>query len=129
MKLFVVAMALIGTLLSGQTTFLNDYDTALKQAQKENKDVYMLITSTACKWCRKFERITLSDKATIEGLEKNFIILVLTRNVDNIPSQFTAKRVPKHYFLTAKGEEIYSFLGFWNPDDFGSFVAEVQKRK
>ncbi len=129
MKLFVIAMALIGTLLSAQTIFLDDYDEALIQAKKEHKDVYILITSTACKWCKKFEKITLGDKATIKNLEKNFVILVLTRNLDYIPSQLTAKRVPKHYFLTAEGEVIYSFLGYWNPEDFQSFVSDVEKKK
>lgn len=125
----LISMAFSSTLFGNELGFSSDYKSVMKKAQKENKDVYMLITSTSCRWCRKFEENTLVNIPLIKKIEKDYIILHVTRDVDDIPQKFKAKRVPKHYFLTNKGKIIYSFLGYWNVEDFISFVDDVKKRK
>lgn len=129
MRLILMTILLMSTLFGTKLDFTNDYDAALELAKKENKDVYMLITSEDCRWCRKFENTTLSDDSFVTSLEKEYVILHVSRDTDKIPSRFFAKRVPKHYFLTNDGEEIYSFLGYWNIEDFSSFLSDVEKRK
>jgi len=120
---------LISSLFASELDWSHDYKATLAQAQKENKDVYMLITSQDCKWCRKFESTTLQDKEMIKKLEKDYVLLHILREWDEIPEHFQSKRVPRHYFLTAKGEIIYSFLGYWNSEDFSSFLVDVAKKK
>lgn len=129
MKFLLSILLFITLSLSANTNFLDDYDEALKVAKVENKDIYMLITSESCRWCRKFENVTLKDKATIDMLKKKFVLLALSRDLDFIPEMYKAKRVPKHYFIRNNGEVIYSFLGYWNAEDFASFMIEVEKRK
>lgn len=129
MKLLFTILMLGTVLFASKADFLHDYKEALVQAQKQDKDIYMLITSESCQWCRKFEKITLNDKVTMDLLKEKFVLLALTRDVDYIPEQYKAQRVPKHFFLTASGDNIYAFLGYWNPEDFRSFVAEVEKKK
>ncbi len=129
MKYILIIIALSGMLLATELGFSNDYNAVMKQAEKENKDVYMLITSESCRWCRKFEDLTLSNPTFVKEFKKEYVVLHITRNKDIVPSQFFAKRVPKHYFLTNKGEEIHSFLGYWNVEDFSSFLLDVKDRK
>jgi thioredoxin-related protein len=61
-------------------------------------------------------------------LKKNFVLLALTRGKDFIPQEFAVQRVPKHFFLTKNGEIISSFLGYWNPEDFASFVQDAKEK-
>ena len=127
---FLLGLILLSSVLFGfKADFIHDYDKALELAKLQNKDVYLLVTSSDCKWCRKFEKKTLSDEGTMKMLKEKFILLVLLRDQDVIPSHIKAKRVPKHFFLDSEGKVIYSILGYWNPEDFASFVAEVDKKK
>ncbi len=126
--LFVLAMSLWGGALGWQ----HDYNKALKEAQESDKQVYMLITSESCKWCRKFEDTTLADEAIIQKLKAKYVLLHINRGKDFLPKKFQSKRVPRHYFITPEGEVIYTFLGYWDSLDFGSFIDDVDveyKRK
>ena len=129
MKLLLITLAFITTLFSSELAWENNYNKALSQAKVEKKDVYMLITSQDCRWCRKFEATTLQDEKTPERLKKQYVLLHVDRDWDEIPEHFKKKRVPRHYFLTSKGETIYSFLGYWNPEDFASFLGDVDKKR
>lgn len=129
MKLLLITILFVATLFGSELEFTSDYNAALKQAKAENKDIYMLVTSESCKWCRKFENKTLVNIPLVKKIEKEYVILHVTRDFDYIPAKFKVKRVPKHFFLTQNAEEIYSFLGYWNVEDFSSFLDEVQKKK
>ena len=128
MKVLLITIALISTLFGAELDWPNDYNKALEIAKKENKHVYMLITSESCRWCRKFEATTLQDEATLERLKSKYVLLHISRDRDYMPSKFKKKRVPRHYFITQKGEVIYSFLGYWNAEDFDSFLDDVDRR-
>lgn len=119
----------MGIVFGSDLGFSNDYKAVLKQAKAQNKGIYMLITSTSCQWCRKFENNTLVNIPLVKKIEEEYIILHVQRGENYIPSRYKAKRVPKHYFLRQNGDEIYSFLGYWNAEDFSSFLDDVQKKK
>jgi len=110
----------------GELSFSNDYKKVMAQAKKENKRVYMLITSESCRWCRRFESETLSDWTVAEKLEGEYLLLHLDRDKDYFPKSFKSKRVPRHYFLAPDEQVIYTFLGYWNVEDFSSYVDDVQ---
>jgi thioredoxin-related protein len=89
----------------------------------------MLITSANCRWCRKFESTTLEDEAVLQRLAKKYVFLHIDRDEDYIPEHFQKERVPRHYFVRANGDTIYSFLGYWASEDFASFLNDVDKRR
>jgi len=107
----------------------SDYKEALQTAKKENKDVYMLLTSDSCGWCRKFEKTTLQDKEVLKKLNDKYVLVSMMKEWEYIPEKFNTGRVPRHYFLTAEGEVIYTLLGYWNAEDFSSFLNEIDKEK
>lgn len=109
----------------GELNFSNDYKKVMEKAKQENKRVYLLITSSTCGWCRKFENHTLTDWTVAEKLE-DYLLLHIDRDKDYLPAKYNAKRVPRHYFLTSGGQEIFTFLGYWGVDDFKSYVDDVE---
>ena len=129
MKYIWLTLILISSLLSAELGWLDDYEVSLKIAKKENKDIYVFVTSSTCRWCKKFENTTLQDKEVLKLLNKKYVLVHADRDMDDLPEWFNAKRVPKHYFVTAKGKEIYSFLGYWDSLDFKSYLGDVDKAK
>ncbi len=121
-------LVLISTLCSAELGWSDDYEASLKVAKKEHKSLYVLVTSNSCRWCRKFENTTLQDKEVIKKLKEKYVLVHADRDMDDLPEWFKIKRVPRHYFVTNKGEEIYSFLGYWDSLDFKSYLGDVDKK-
>jgi thioredoxin-related protein len=128
MKYIVLTLLLISSLWSAELGWSDDYEKSLKVAKKEKKDIYVLVTSSTCRWCRKFESTTLQDEEILKMLRKKYVLVHADRDMDDLPSWFKIRAVPKHYFVTAKGEEIYSFPGYWDSLDFKSFLGDVDKK-
>jgi len=129
MKYLLAIIVLITSLSASELKWNNSYEQALSEAKSLNKDVYMLVTSSNCKWCRKFERTTLQDDSVIKRLKEQYVLLHIDRDKDYMPKKFKKKRVPRHYFITSNGGIIYSFLGYWNSEDFFSFLKDVDERR
>ncbi len=128
MKYLIVILILISTLWSSDLGWSDDYEASLKIAQKENKHVYVLVTSSTCRWCRKFEATTLQEEEVLRMLNEKYILVHADRDMDDLPEWFDVKRVPKHFFVTQKGEDIFSFLGYWDELDFRSWLGDVDRK-
>lgn len=126
MKVLFLVFILASSLFSLE--FLSNYNEALKEAKKVDKPIYLLITSTSCGWCAKFERTTLKSHQIKNRLAKEFVALHLVRGIDVIPDKFKTTPVPRHYFLNAKGSVIFNGIGYRNEEIFNSFMDTVQKR-
>ncbi|MBN2782292.1 MAG: thioredoxin family protein [Campylobacterales bacterium] len=129
MRLFLISLFFSLSLFANELGWDNDYKKALADAKVENKDVYVLITSSDCRWCRKFESTTLQDKEILKYLDSRYILVHLNRDFDEMPEYFQAKRVPTHYFVTKDEEVIHTFPGFWSSEDFKVFLGDIDKKK
>ena len=83
-----------------------DYDTALKKAKKEGKNLMLVLTSEYCPWCRKFEKNVLQKDEVNRAVHATYVPLILNRDKKAFPKKFTSTFVPVLYFIDAKNEEI-----------------------
>jgi thioredoxin-related protein len=127
MKLLFSLCILGITLFSAELHFSNNYNKALKKAQKEHKLVYVLIVSDTCRWCKKFEKTTLQNKKIKERVNKEFVTVLLSRDQHAIPKSFKTSPVPRHYFVDAEGHILYSSLGYRDEEIFNSFMDNAQE--
>ena len=127
MKLLVLTFILVTSLFSSNDWFTNYHD-ALKTAQEKNKRIYMLIVSDDCRWCKKFERTTLKDKKLLRRLNSKYVLLHLSRDRDYIPKKYKTAPIPRHYFLTSEGKEIFPVVGYRDVETFHSFLDTVDER-
>jgi len=128
MRYIFFMFLLVSSLYSAELGWSNDYKKALVDAKKENKLVYILITSDSCKWCRKFENTTLQDKEILKRLYSEFITIHLSRDRDVIPKQFKTAPIPRHYFTDSKGNILYNSLGHRGVECFDSFMDNAQNK-
>jgi len=125
---FIITAFILSTALFGSADWMSNYHKALEVAQDKNKRVYMLIVSDDCRWCKKFERTTLKDKKTLKRLQEKYILLHLSRDQHYIPKKFKTTPVPRHYFLTSKGKEVFPVVGYRDVETFNGFLDDVEKR-
>ena len=129
MKYFIVILMLISSLQAVNLDWLHDYNSALKQAKKESKDVYLFIGADDCKWCDRFYKTTLSKKEVIKKLKEDYVLLYMSRDQHKIPKHFEIKGVPRHYFLTSSGKIIFTTRGSREIDGFYNLLEEVDVAK
>ena len=128
MKQIVLTLLLALSAMATELHWYDDYKTALDMAKKEHKLLYVFISSADCGWCHKFEKTTLQDEAIKKRLAKEFIVVHLVRDFDDIPKQFETSPVPRHYFVDANGNTIYHALGYRKVECFNSFMDNTQDR-
>jgi len=116
------------SLFGANLDWSNDYKQGLVDAKKENKLVYIFITSDSCKWCRKFEKTTLQDAGIKKRLYSEFITIHLSRDRDKIPKKFETAPVPRHYFTDANGNILYNSLGHRGVDCFDAFMDNAEDK-
>jgi thioredoxin-related protein len=127
-RFFILLMALI-SLLSAGTDWPSDYEKALVEAKQEKKDIYLFIGSEYCKYCDKLEAEVFSKEDVIKRLKKDYVLIYLSRDIDDIPEKFETKPVPRHYFLTTEGEIIYTTIGYRSVEAFYELLDEVKEAK
>ena len=123
-----ILIFLFVTSLYASVEIQTNYEQALKIAKIQKKRIYMLIVSDNCRWCKKFENTTLKDEELLNRLDTKYVLLHLSRDKDNIPSKFKTTPVPRHYFLSSTGEEIFPVVGYRDVETFHSFLDTVNER-
>jgi thioredoxin-related protein len=125
MKYILLILLFVSSLLSFEWS--DDYDGAFQKAKKEHKNVYVMIGSANCPYCSKMKNTTFSDKEVISKLEKEYVYIYLSRDIDDIPSQFTMPYSPAHYFLDTNKEIIYSSAGYKDKKSFFKILKEIKE--
>jgi len=129
MKHFILITLFVSSLFSANIDWLHNYDKALSIAKAQDKDLYLFVGADECRWCDRFIDMTLSKKEVIKKLEENYVLLYMSRDKHNIPTKFERYGVPRHYFLTSKGEIIHSDKGSREPAGFYDILDEVDLKK
>ncbi len=108
--------------------YYRDYESALVQAKKENKVIMMVLVGDYCPWCRKFERKTLQRAMVAINIQKNFIPLIVDKNLDkeNYPEIYSQTSVPAVNFIEPKTQKtIFKSLGYVKKDEYQIILSDA----
>lgn len=125
---FLILLCLsLASLSAADLIWAHSFKEALAKAQAEDKKLMVLITTETCRWCRKLESETLTDNTVVSRLNKDYIAVHLTRNVDEYPHYLDAPGVPSTHFLDRTGQPIIKrVMGYWNAEDYISYLDDVE---
>jgi len=105
-----------------------DMDHAFERAQKEHKNVMVMVEDPRCKWCTKMKKGALSDQNVQDKLQ-SYILLKLQRS-----DKDTAKRIvdftgaiPSFYFMEPNQEVFESVIGYFVTEDFLGYLNEIEE--
>ncbi len=125
-KIFILLSLGLFSLYAAELDWADSYKEAVAKAGEQNKNVMLLVTTETCRWCRKLESTTLKDEKVVARLQKGYISVHVTRDVDDYPCHLKVKGVPTTFFLDVSGKPlIKKVIGYWNAEDYLSFLDDV----
>jgi len=136
-KLILLLLLIIGCKSKEKTTYEKyahnspipwekDMPSAFYKAKKEHKVVLVMAVSQGCKWCEKMKTETLSDKKVLDKL-KNYILVMADRETPKEREQLPPfKHVPIIFFMNAKKEELDNLRGYFDKEDFLTYLNEFE---
>ena len=129
MRYFILMAVLISSLSAAALNWSSDYEKALADAKREKKEIYLFLGSEYCKYCEKFKDEVLVKDEVLKRLSSSYILLYLSRDIDDIPAGLEAKPVPRHYFLDSSGKVIYTTIGGRSVEGYNELLDEVKDIK
>ncbi len=105
----------------------SDIETSFKIAQKENKNVIVMVGEDSCKWCKKMQESTLINKSIQEKMKQ--YILVYIKRSDKVSLKFIPEfdgKIPSFFFMQANQEIIEPVVGYFEAVDFLSYIEEIE---
>ncbi len=129
-SIFLLTGIVFSTILfAGETAWVKDIDTAFEMAQKEQKAVMVLVEGENCRWCKKMKHLTLGDENVQKKLKSYITVKVMRENEDDVKDLPIIHGVPSIFFITPRKEVIESVVGYFNVEDFLSYISDVEKKK
>ena len=110
--------------------YYSDYEQALAVAEIEEKPLMLVVVTSYCPWCRKFERKTLSSKAIRTTIKEEYIAVIVDRNKDaeTFPKCYQTPRIPTVYFIDSETKKQYwQSVGYLNKTEFEEALDDAQK--
>ena len=102
-----------------------NYETALKKAQKEKKDIMVLVVANFCPWCQKLEKLVLSKDKYNKPIHDKYIPLILNREEGKFPKKFETPFIPTVYFVDYKTGKIKKkVIGYNNRQDLKNEILK-----
>jgi len=132
-KLLLTMFLLVGilfstTLFAEETVWLKDINTAFEMAKKEQRTVMVLVEGENCRWCKKMKHRTLGDENVQKKLKLYITVKVMRENEDDVKDLPIIHGVPSIFFMTPQKDVIESVIGYFNVEDFLSYISDVEKK-
>ena len=106
-----------------------DYQKAVAIAKKEQKPLMLLVVTSYCPWCRKFERRTLSAETIASTVRSKFVPVIVDRNKDaeKFPKKFQTPRIPTVFFVDPDDDtEFWETIGYVKKSEFADALKEAE---
>jgi hypothetical protein len=126
---YILLILLAFPLFAADYSFLHyetDYDQARKKAMKNHKLLMLLVVKNDCGWCYKLAFSTLQTPKVKRELHKNFQSVLLNRDSDPIPNNYSCPVVPALYFIDpVDNEEVWRSKGYQKQKKFLKLLGKA----
>lgn len=131
MKKILISIILFGSLLFGAAApkFFHDFDSGLKEAQKEDKMIMLMIHTKGCPECAYMKEVVFTQDATSKFMNDNFINVALDFKTDKIPSKFIRIGVPTFYITDKDGNIITQQIGATRGNRFLKILERAKEKQ
>jgi uncharacterized protein YyaL (SSP411 family) len=128
LKRIFTLILFLTVLLSADITWQKDINTAFELAKKENKTLMVFVEAENCRWCKKLKHRTLSDEKVAKKVENFVSVKVFRENKEDVKDLPIIQGAPTVFFMTADKKVLETALGYYDVDDFLSFIDDVEKK-
>ncbi len=127
--IFILTLSLLASPQAAQELgYHSDYNKALSIAKREKKPLMLVVVTSYCPWCRKFERKTLASKTVAPVIKSTYIPVIVDRNKDaeSFPKQYQTPRIPTVFFIDPNDEkEYWESIGYLNIKEFSEALRDA----
>lgn len=123
-KILIVAILYITSLFSTNI----EYKNALIRAKNEHKIIIIMLEKEDCHFCKKMEDEVFTDNNVSKILDRDFILVKLDVNRDELPLGLKKGMTPTFAFVKDSGVMFSLIRGAWKRDDFISLLRYVKKK-
>ncbi len=103
-----------------------NYKKGMNLAKKQNKKVFLHFYTEWCDYCKEMQSTTFDHRTVVRMLNTDFIaIKVNTAKNHKVAAKYNIRPVPDNWFLSADGNKIKNFLGYFEPDQFVTVLRYV----
>lgn len=130
MKIVLIFLLLFSAqLFSSDINTLKSYDEAIKLAQKDNKNIILVLSQTGCKACTYMYEVTFKND-DVKLLLKNYILLPVDVYKDSWNKKFRPFGTPTIYFVDKNENKIgRPVIGALESSDFIKVIKEIESKK
>ncbi|QOR61487.1 thioredoxin family protein [Sulfurovum sp. ST-21] len=111
------------------TVHYENFDKALKRAQKEHKMIMIKATAEHCRYCVKMDREVMVDEKVKRALEKDFIPIEVDVSKEDLPLGLHADMTPTFFFIDQNAKVLKRVPGAWNVEDFLEILNKINQLK
>jgi len=124
---------LISILLLGSFAFCDkinytSYEKALEIAKKEDKIIMIELIKDNCSFCKKMEQEVLVEEKIVDGINSDFIPVLLNVDKDELPLGLEKGLTPTFAFVNKEGELFSVIPGAWKKEDFLDLLKYIKKK-
>jgi thioredoxin-related protein len=124
---WAIALLFTGSLFGGELIWEKDTATAFAKAKAEKKNVMLMVEAIHCRWCKKMKQETLSDKEVQKRLQSYILVKILRSDEEAmkiLPESYYP--APTTFFMTSDGEIIEKAIGYFEAEDFITYINDVE---
>lgn len=102
---------------SSEIKWYTNLDSAIKEAQNTNKQIFAVFSASWCPACQQLESETLVDDNVKQKISQNYVAVKI--DVDTNPelsSKYGIYSIPTIVFMNSNGEVIKKIEGYQSPD-------------
>ena len=100
--------------------WLNDYDTAVKLAQQENKTLLIAFSRHGCPACNQMKSNVYNDPGVLQVSQEFVAVYIDTDAAQNrsVVNRFGVEWLPTYVILQGDSQILHSFAGYNGPAEF-----------
>ncbi|MBD3791812.1 MAG: thioredoxin family protein [Campylobacterales bacterium] len=126
-KTWAAVLLFCTTLFGAELHWEKDTATAFAKAKAEKKNVMLMVEASRCRWCKRMKEETLADEEVKKRLQ-NYILVKVARcdkeEMMVLPESYYP--APSTFFMTPAGEIIEKAIGFFESEDFITYINDVE---
>jgi len=112
----------------GNLAWHSNVKEAFTLAEKDGKNVIIMVGEDDCRWCMKMKKNTLSDRRIQERMQA--YILVSVKRSDKEAVRYVPEfdgNIPSFFFMDRNREVIEPVVGYFKSDDFLDYIKEIEE--
>ena len=125
-KIITVVLLFSASLLA--LDWAKDLESALTTAQKEHKNVMVMVEGSHCGWCKRMKVQTLSDENVKKRLEKFILVKVMREDSMTMTKLPAVHGVPTVFFMKEDKSILEEVVGYFGVQDFISYINDVETK-